>query len=261
MLKNLYKFLCYALLITAFLVLFNDSVLAQDSTKDQILMVHEETAKIDMISQYVKTSKDWSAFMKQAGLAMNWYAYERNDLHFYYVTPLTNYAQIDSFQSIFQTAIDKGGKDKFSDIMASNNASINSTVDYIIRRSGELSYVPKKPRIELKDAGFVHWGFFHYKMDKRKEVMDILKEWKELYEKNNIPDAYGVYTMDLGRDNNEIVVFDYAKDASSYYKEDDEKSKEMKDAEQGLFIKISALLTSIETFTGRPRHDLDYIAK
>lgn len=261
MLKRLYQSSIGIMLIAVLSILINNLALAQDAPKDQLFLVHEETAKIDMISQYVETSKDWSKLMHEGGLHINFYAFERNDMHFYYVTPLTNYAQVDSFSGKFQTAIDKIGKEKFSALIAKNNASIKSTIDFIIKWSAELSYMPKKPRTELKDAGFVHWSFIHYKMDKRKEVMDILKEWKALYEKNNFPDAYDIYTMELGQDNNQIVVYDWAKNAVDYYKNDSDKSKEMKAEEHKLVQKITPYLTKMKEFNGWPRHDLDYIAK
>jgi len=261
MLKRLYQSSLGILLIAVFSILINNSALAQDAPKDRLLLVHEEAAKIDMISQYVETSKDWAKLMHEGGLPINFYAYERNDMHFYYVTPLRSYAQIDSMSDIFRTAINKIGKDKFSAMMAKNNASIKSSIDFVIKWSAELSYVPKKERTELKDAGFVHWTFIHYKMDKRKEIMDVLKEWKALYEKNNSPDAYDIYTMDMGQDNNEIVVYDWAKNAVDYYKNDSDKSKEMKEAEHKLYEKITPYITKMKEFHGWPRHDLNYIAE
>ena len=261
MLKNISQSFWGILLIAAVSIFISNTVLAQEKAKDQLWLVHEETAKIDMISQYVKTSKDWSAIMHEGDLPITFYAYQRNDLHYYYVTPLTSYAAIDSMSGKFQNAIKKAGEEKFSALMNDNNASIESTRDFIIRYSVHLSYMPKTPRITIDKAGFVHWTFIHYKLDKREEVMNILKEWKSLYEKNNFPDAYHIYLMGIGGDNNEIIIFDYAKNASDYYKNDTDKSKEMKKEEGKLFSEISQYLISMKDFSGRPRPDLDYIAK
>jgi hypothetical protein len=261
MLKNFTQTFIGLLLIAIITIFMGNSVMAQDAPKDQLWLVHEETAKIDMISQYVKTSKDWSAMMHEGGLALTFYAFQRNDMHFYYVSPIADYAAIDSMPGEFQNAMKKINKDKFSTLMDENNASIESTKEFVIQRSTGLSYLPKTPRITLDKAGFVHWSFIHYKLEKRKEVMKILKEWKSVYEKNNFPDAYDIYLMGIGGDNNEIIVFDYAKNAVDYYKNDTEKSEEMKKEEGKLYKEISQYLISMKDYTGRPRPDLDYIAK
>lgn len=261
MLKKLSQFLLGILLVAGFTTFINTTVSAQEKPKDQLFLVHEEAAKIDMISQYIKTSKEWAGMMHEGGLPISFYAYQRNDLHYYYVTPLADYAAIDSFAGKFQNAIKKIGKDKFSKLMEKNNASIESSRDFTIRRSASLSYVPKTPRISLEKAGFVHWVFIHYKFDKRKEVMKVLKDWKAVYEKYNFPDAYTVFLTGMGLDNNEITIFDYAKNASDYYKNDADKSKEMKKEEGKLFSEISQYLINMEEYSGRPRPDLDYIAK
>jgi hypothetical protein len=261
MLKNISQSFLGILLIAVVSVFISNSALAQEKVKDQLWLVHEETAKIDMISQYIKTSKNWSAMMHEGGLPITFYAFQRNDLHYYYVSPISDYAAIDSFPGEFRNAIKKAGKEKFSELMNDNNASIESTKDFIIRYSAHLSYVPKTPRITLDKAGFVHWSFIHYKLGKQEEVMKILKEWKSVYEKNNFPDAYDIYLMGIGGDNNEIIILDYAKNASDYYKNDADKSKEMKKEEGKLFSEISQYLISMKDYTGRPRPDLDYIAK
>jgi hypothetical protein len=260
MLKKLSQWLLGILLVSALSLPISNTVFAQENAKDQLWLIHEETAKVDMISQYIKTSKDWAAMMHEGGLPINFFAFQRSDLHFYYVSPLSSYAAIDSMPVVFQDAIKKIGKDKWSKLMDENNASILSNKDFIIERSSALSYVPKTPRITLDKAGFVHWGFIHYKLDKRQEVMKVLKDWKALYEKYNFPDAYDIFLMGVGGDNNEIIIFDYANNASDYYKNDSDKSKEMKEEEGKLFGEITPYLINMEDYSGRPRHDLNYVA-
>ena len=66
--------------------------------------------------------------------------------------------------------------------MVENNSTIQSSVDFVATRSAKYSYMPKNPRIKQEDVKFIHWMFFKYKMENRKEIMDILSEWKKLYE-------------------------------------------------------------------------------
>ena len=260
MLKTLSQSLLGVLLAVVVSISISNTASAQENAKNQLWLVHEETARVDMISQYIKTSKEWTEMMHEGKLPITFYAFQRNDLHYYYVSPIKSFTAIDSMKSVFQNTIKKLNKDKFSKLMDENNASILSSRDFVILRSSALSYVPKKPRITLDSAGFVHWTFIHYKLDKRKDVMKVLEEWKALYEKYNFPDAYDIFLTGIGGDNNQILIFDYAKNASDYYKNDSDKSKEMKKEEGKLFGEITPYLINMKDYSGRPRPDLNYIA-
>ena len=64
----------------------------------------------------------------------------------------------------------------------------------------------KNQELKPEDAEFLHWIFFTYKLENRKEVLDILAEWKALYEKNNIPDGWSTWTIELGEQNNMMAI-------------------------------------------------------
>ncbi len=259
MLKKLSQSLFGLLLFAIAFIAFSKSALAQDAPKDQLWVVHEEVAKIDMLQQYIKSSKEWAALMHEGGLDLTFYASERNDLHFYYVGQIANYAGIDAIYEKFQKAMDKTNKEKFNSMMEANNASIESTREFVVRWSAALSYVPKAPRLKEGEANFAHWHFVHYKPEDRDKVMGVLKEWKAVFEKNNYPDGYGIFLMELGGDSNEFVVYKTAKSAVEYYKNEADKTKEMKDEENMLYGKVLPYLVSTKEITGWLRPDLSYI--
>ncbi len=74
-----------------------------------------------------------------------------------------------------------------------------------------IPYVPKEPRLKTEDAKFIHWMFFHLKMENRKELLAILKEWKKLYEDKNIKNGIDIWMVELGLDNNMIVLTEILK--------------------------------------------------
>ena len=83
-------------------------MLAQEEMKDQLFWVREEVAKIDMWGQYEKTAKEWVDLMTEGGLDLPVVrASQRNDGHYYYLIPLSNYSEIDKYPEIFGSAIDK----------------------------------------------------------------------------------------------------------------------------------------------------------
>lgn len=250
-------------LAVMFISIFTSGILvAQQEMKDQLYLVHEEVAKVNMWDQYEKTSKQWVEYMTEGGLDLPYVrASQRDDGHYYYLIPISNYADIDKFPDIFKSAVDKIGKDKWANFMTENNSSMESNKDFVAKWSANYSYVPKEPRIKPEEAGFIHWIFFTYKLEKRQEVLDVLAEWKDLYAKNNIPDGWGIWLIDLGEANNMIALTESAKDGASFYTNMKENSEKLKTEEGKLWEKLSANVMTIEEKYGKPRPDLSYTKK
>ena len=178
----------FPLLLLGIIISASALSFAQKEMKDQLYWVREEVAKVDKWGQYEQISKEWVDLMTEGGLDLpSVRASQRDDGHYYYLIPLSNYAEIDNFPQIFGSAIDKIGKEKWGEFMKRSDESMVTHKDFIVKWSAKYSYVPKEPRIKPEEAGFIHWIFFTYKLEKRKEVLDIIAEWKALYEKNNIP--------------------------------------------------------------------------
>ena len=249
-------------LLLAGLLLLPAFTLAQDEPKDQLYWIREEVAKINMLQQYEETSKQWVDLMTQGGLDLPYVrASQRNDAHYYYLIPLSNYAEIDKFSSIFGSAINKIGKEKWEEFIKANEGSMETHRDFIAKWSAKYSYVPKEPRTKQGEVGFIHWIFFKYKLEKRQEVLDVLAEWKALYEKNNIPDGWDIWLVEVGLDNNMMALTEGAKDAASFYAAMKENSDKLKEEEQKLWAKFSVNVLSIDEKFGKPRPDLTYMKK
>lgn len=235
---------------------------SQKEMKDQLFWVREEIVKVGMWEQYERTSKQWVEKMTEAGLDLPFVrASQRDDGHYYYLIPLESFADIDNMFGKFGAAVEKIGIDKWRSFMVENESSMESHRDFIVKWSAAHSYVPKEPRVKSDEIGFLHWIFFTFKLEKRTEVLDVLNEWKMLYEKNNSPDGWNVYLIELGLDNNMIALSEAAKDGASFYSNMEENMEKFKDEEAELWSRLSANLLSIEQKFGQPRPDLSYYRK
>ncbi len=255
------KIRVFTILLICELFIFSSNSFSQEN-KDKLFWVREEIAKVDKWDQYEKTSKEWVAMMTKGGLDLPFVgASQRDDGHYYYLIPINSYADIDKFPGIFGAAIEKVGKDKWSSFMIENESSIVTHRDFIIKWSAELSYVPKEPRIKEEEAKFVHWIFFQFKLEKREELLEVLKEWKKLYEDKKINNGYSVWSVELGLDNNLMVLTENAKDGEDFYKTMKENSALVKTEEDALWAKMAPLLESVEQKYGNERPDLGYVKK
>ena len=230
--------------------------------KDQLYWIREEVAKVDMWDKYESTSKEWLKLMTEAGLDMPYmWASQRDDGHYYYLFPLDNYAAIDKMQGIFGAAIEKIGKDKWAKFLVENEGSMVTHKDFIATLSAKYSYMPKEPRLKSDEAKFIHWMFFHYKLENRKEVMDIMKEWKKLYEDKNIKNGYNIWLIELGLDNNMVALTESFKDGADFYTSQKEDNALMEAEASALWNKMAPYITSIENKYGNQRPDLGFVKK
>jgi len=245
------------------LIIWSSSfVLAQEEPKDQLYWIREEVAKVDMWDQYEETSKQWVEMMTGAGLDYPYmWASQRDDGHYYYLFPLDNYAAIDKMPEIFGAAIEKIGKDKWAKFMVENESSMETHKDFIATRSAKYSYTHKEPRLKPEDAKFTHWMFFHYRLENRKEVMDIMMEWKKLYEEKNIKNGYTIWLIELGLDNNMIALTENYKDGADYYISMEADNALMEAEASALWAKMAPFITTIENKYGEQRPDLGFVKK
>lgn len=248
--------------LTAALILSSGLIIAQQEMKDQLYWVREEVAKVDMWDKYESTSKEWVKLMTEAGLDFPYmWASQRDDAHYYYLFPLENYAAVDKFPEIFGAAIEKIGKDKWAKFMIENEGSIETHKDFIVTRSAKYSYWPEEPRLKPEEGKFIHWMFFHYKLENRKEVMDIMTEWKQLYQEKKIKNGYTIWLVELGEDNNLIVLTENYKDGADYYSTVESDNALMEAEASALWAKMSSFITSIENKYGNQRPDLGFVKK
>jgi hypothetical protein len=245
--------------LISFLLIFLFSTFsanAQDEPKNQLFWVHEEKAKINMLDQYEKTSKEILNMFKEGGLNVEINVSQQDDNLFYYLIPISKYADIDSIYKNFNSASEKVGKDKWSNEMVENSAAIEFSKDAVVSHSGKYSYMPKTPRIKPDEVKFIHFDYFYVIPEKRKEFFDLARQYKELNEKNNIDLGYNVWIPEFGFDNDLVVVTTDAKGAVDFYQTNDMVNEKLGKDGDMLWNKMIKTLKNFTHINGHPRYDL-----
>ncbi len=242
------------------LLLFTTIIFSQDEPKDQLFYIHEEVAKIDKIDQYNSTSKDFTQMMMDSKLDVPFIrASQTDDLHFYYLVPLKNYADIDKMSSAFNDMMSKADKDKMNKLMKENAESIESVRELVFKRSNSLSYDPaQKPSLDLSKENFIHWDYYTVKAGKMKDMLDLGAKYKKLNEDKKIPTPYAVWLADMGENDNLIVITSIAKDAVSFYQQMDKDNAALGKEGEDLWHQMIPLLVHFEHKNGHSRPDLSY---
>jgi hypothetical protein len=248
-------------LIFFVLILFSLRAFSQEMPKDKLFYVHEEVARLDKIDQYNKSGKDFSAMMKSMKLDVPYIrASETDDFHFFYMVPLNNYADIDKLSDAFNNMFSSAEKNKVDELMKESDESVEYTKEMVFRRSESLSYAPADAKMpDMSKEAFLHFDYYTYKPENRKEVMDIGAKIKKLYEDKKIEYPYSVWLSDMGVNSNLIIVTTLANDAASYYQEMDKESKMLGKEMDDLWNQMKPMLTHYEQQNGKTRPDLSYM--
>jgi hypothetical protein len=228
--------------------------------KDQLFYIHEEVAKIDKIDQYNSANEEFTRMMKESKLDVSSIlASQTDDLHFYYLVPLNNYADIDKLSEAFNTMMANADKDKLNKNMQDGAESTEYTRELVFKRSASLSYDPKQPSsLDRSKENFLHWDFYTFKPEDRKQVMDLGEKIKKLYEDKKIETPYTVWLADMGERNNLIVVTTIAKDAVSFYQQSDKDNALLGKDMDDLWKQMMPMLEHFEHKNGHTRPDLSY---
>ena len=256
------RVLCpYRVFITIFvLFLMPQFILPQEMSKDKLYFMHEEAARIDKIDEYNQSAKDFTKMFADMKLDVPAiYASETDDFHFFYLVPINNYADVDKLNSAFNDVFSKADKDKTAKTMKEGDESTVYIRDFVLKRSDELSYKSEKQKLDMSKEIFLHEDFFTYKPEYRKQIMQLGADYKKLNQDKGVEDSYDVWMPDLGEKNNLIVVITMAKDATSYYQQQDKDNTLLGKEGDALWNKMLTMLENFNHLNAHTRPDLSYM--
>jgi hypothetical protein len=91
--------------------------------------------------------------------------------------------------------------------------------------------------------------------------MDILAEWKKLYQDKNIKNGYAVWLIELGLSNNMIAITESFKDGADFHNSTKEDNALMEEEASALWAKMAPFITSVENKYGNQRPDLGFVTE
>jgi hypothetical protein len=197
----------------------------------------------------------------ELGYPMPFMTYSTDDLFYYFLVPIENYAGIDSMNKAEGEWAAKIGPE-YQTLMK----SVAGTIDYyqsgVIRFLPDLSYAPKKPRLKPEEENFISWGFAYVEFGKEKEFADICGQFVEVSKSKDTSIGWNMYGVESGT---ELPLYFWAesgRSAADYWAESDKVMKKMGEEKYAeLWTKFLATVRKFETKTGRPRPDLSNMPK
>lgn len=221
--------------------------------KPQLYYVYDFVVKPAMVSQF-------EAGVKQEielGSPVPWATFSTDDLHYYFLTPIQDYAGIDSMDKADDEWSTRIGKEKLDALMKRYEGTFEYYKAGVIRFLPELSYVPKVPSPKPEEGNFMSWGFASVEFGKGKEFRDVMKQWVALYDSNKIPTGWNTFVGVMGVEAPLYLWAERAKSAAQYYADGDKATKTIGEAKvMELYKKTMDLCRKFESKTGWARPGL-----
>jgi hypothetical protein len=249
-------------LVASLVVLFTLSVYAADPPKPQLFLIHEETAMPSMITQYEASTKDLiKAFadkkMTSSSFMVN--TYMTNDFHYLYMTPIANWAQIDSVYKDWMTADATVGKERWADIMKRGGAAMVSYDDAVAARRDDLSYQPENPRLKMEEMPYARVDYYYLKPGAEAAAEQVAKDYVALFKEKKIADGFTIYMAMSGHDLPLLVAVIPAKSPADFAAVDEKTAATLGDALRNLQGRALALTRRIEHKDSWYRPDMSYM--
>jgi hypothetical protein len=254
------KRLSLAVLIT----LISLAAFAVEPPKPQLYSLYEEVAIPSMTTQYEGATKDMIKALGEKKVTSPSFVlntYMTTDFHYLYLTPISNWAQLDTIDKDWRGMKDTIGADRFNDIERRGNGAMTSFDSAIIARRDELSYRPENPRLPESDQPFARLDFYYLRPGTEEQAEQVAKDYVALFKEKKIGDSFSIYTAMSGHDLPLLVAVIPAKSPTDFATADEKTTAILGDALRTLQGRAMALTRRIEHKDVWFRPDLSYMAK
>ncbi|MGD8427754.1 MAG: hypothetical protein PVH63_08975 [Balneolaceae bacterium] len=226
----------------------------------QLFAIHQDIVIPSKAAEYEKASRNLAQlFASNKMSTMSYTAANSEDFTYIYIMPVGDYAGLDKMEAGFNDLKMKIGDQLFMNAMDMFEGTYSSSSAYLIKYNPDLSYNPSYGSKTSDGLNFRHWDFYYVNPGMEQQAMEIAKEWKDLFQKHNIPEGYRIYVGDIGTEMPLIIVAQPARNAAEYYNNNQKNMETFGEEGQQLMKKTMFATRKMERKNGAIRPDLSYL--
>ncbi len=226
---------------------------AQDNDS-QAYWVHEDPVFPSMVADYEEYCSTLANNCKKYNVTeANWFTISTDDLRYFSISPIENMADLD--KSRFSSLQKNMGEKEFNELFDNFDNCYDTHTDYIIHLDKELSYMPEG---EQDGFEFRKMQFWYSTPQNFQKVLDIAKNFKELYVKRGSKEYYSLYRSGFGANGQFIIVSISAKSAEDYEKIFETNKQLLGEERLPIYNELLKHVIKLETLDGYMRQDLSY---
>ncbi len=250
------------LMVLFVLAFFAESFAQKELPKSQLLLMHEDLVLPSMADKYEQACKDYVQMLKDAKIDSRSYRVIQKDYFNYTaVIPVTDFDGLAKYFGMTPDVIEKIGKEKFDAQMKKFDGCYDTHRNYLLTLRNDLSYKPEYGLNMDEGLNYRHLDYFYPIPGKEDQMMELIKEYKKLYESKKLQEGYRVYMSSVGTENGMVLFVQPAKSRVDFAMLSDKQDEILGKEAQVLWDKLLKVTQKFEHHDGVMRPDLSFQPK
>jgi hypothetical protein len=211
------------------------------------------------VKEYVDATKAVIEFLKEQEYPLPMNVFSSDDFHFYFNTPISSYAAIDTLDMIWGKIFEKAGEETMGALMEAFKGTMESSLNRIYTHRPDLSYVAETDHLEDKDANFLQLYVSYPMYGMGMEFEKVCKKFVELYGSKNIDASFDVFQVQEGEERPCYFFVMWGENTAAYYAKNMELWSILEEEASELQQEMFSLLRKVDVKHMWFRKDLSYI--
>jgi hypothetical protein len=165
--------------------------------KSQMYLVEEILVKPSVDAAFMDLEKEAIALCQKLKWPYPWTCYAADDYRYFFLTPVANLAEVDSYYKAAAEFFAKSGAD-FKPLMDRFSELVEYDRYFILTYSPEFSLIPEKPRFKPGETDFFFFDIWYIKPGKEAESEKLNKEFMALVRARGVQDTWYCFVGGLG---------------------------------------------------------------
>jgi hypothetical protein len=212
------------LLLALVLLWLLPAVSEAQEEKSELFLFYDIVVHPSKVLEFETAIKKQAELLEKHQYPYPWLVASTNDFHYYFATPVDNYAAVDTVLEVSEQVAKEIGAD-FQAVEDLFEGTIEAQRTFFFSLNRELSYKPENPRLQPGEVGFIHYTYIYYKPGSERVVDPIIKRWRGVYASQNIRDGYDTWVGQLGTESPVHCFVDAGKDAADFFSHSAENRK------------------------------------
>jgi hypothetical protein len=209
--------------------------------------------KPGMSAEFEKVLKEWKASFGKHKAPHQMHVYSDNNFRYEILIPVRSYSGIDELNKVFEALT---GKKKWKALQQRELKVSESIRVNVMRHMPGLSYRPKKPRLENKEAQAYLADFLYVQPSKIDRFLQISRKLVQLAEKKQVADGWDFYQGSIGWTGPVFIGIIRGKDHADIRSHNSEMWKQIGKEGSRLYKEVMTLLRRREQREGWHRAEL-----
>ena len=244
------------ILASAIILAFSLNLASAQESDTQLYMIHEDIVIPAQVFKYMETTSALKQAMEDNNMVtFGFSTFMLDDNTWWLTRPIANYAEFDG--NPMKELIDKMGEEETTALFSKFNGTYHEHRTFAAVHHPSLSYKPEQSQVP--GMNFREWMYLYYDEADNEAMIEVMKEWKALYESKGIEHGYSIFTAGLGHYGPVLVVHSWAESEAAYAAAGEENMAKLGEERMELMNKTIPLIQKQDVKRGRFMPDHSYI--